>query len=73
MMLKLHDRGKEVRELKSAMCLLGYLSQSEVNDRFDWNLKASLQLLQAHEGLEETGDFDVETKQILNKRLAQKG
>jgi hypothetical protein len=71
-MLRRGDKSKEVREMKSGLCIAGYLSQEHVNDSFDMNTKASIELLQEHEDLEVTGIFDEETKKVLNKRIYEK-
>lgn len=72
-MLKRGDKSVAVREMKSALCSAGYLSIEDVNDVFDHNTQASVELFQADEGLSETGIFDDETRKALNGRLMQKG
>lgn len=73
MALKRGDKGKEVREMASALCVAGYLSGFAVNDDFDWEKQASVKVFQEDEGLNETGIFDDETKRALNRKLAAKG
>lgn len=71
-MLKRGDKGREVRELKSGLCVAGYLSQEFVNDDYDFNTQASVELLQEHEDLPVTGIYDEDTKKALNARVYER-
>jgi hypothetical protein len=71
MALKLGDRNREVRELASALCMLGYLSPECVNDTFDFNKLESIRMFQRAESLDDTGEVDSATQSAINSALAE--
>jgi peptidoglycan hydrolase-like protein with peptidoglycan-binding domain len=73
MTLRRGDKSKEVRELKSALAILRYMSHATVNDSYDANTQESVRMFQEDNGIEATGIFDDETKRAINKALARKG
>jgi peptidoglycan hydrolase-like protein with peptidoglycan-binding domain len=71
--LRRGDSGTAVREMKGGLCAAGCLSAALVNSEFDFDTVEAVRDFQRKSGLEETGEFDAETRRALNKRLMSKG
>jgi len=71
--LRFRDAGREVRELKSTLCLLGYLRSNEVSDQYDAHTEAAVIAFQSESELPETGRVDGDTRKALSAALARKG
>jgi N-acetylmuramoyl-L-alanine amidase len=70
--LKIRDTGHGVRELKGALCALGYLRKGEVDDQFNAHCKAALECFQEDEGLTIDGVCGIETWRAINQQIAER-
>lgn len=70
--LRIRDTGKDVREMKGGLCVLGYLRKGEVNDQYDLHTQAAVEAFQLDEGLAETGECDSETWEAINRRIHER-